>query len=510
MAGSAVDVSSFHRRNPCRWRPSPARIWPPGMLQSSGPAGAEVAPGWRRNGPGPDHRPRSSRAQARARRDPEPRDRIARPFQRGGLLLLALATFGVWWQWGNQVVGPSVGRRAPGFMRHGAGHAVLGAVAGYAFSLALQLWRLPCFVVGLPLCLGAGHAPPAITVGAAWRPLRRLLVPRWRCDRDMPPACRPFWFDKTGTLHRAGRRVIAVSCGGSGSGMRAGKEGLKLSPDACSSGPPALEQHTPPPGDGPWWRRLWPAVIAAGGLGGQPHPLGRGSVQGQIGGFDGGLSGRASLAGWRGWAYAQTRSCLASRTALRRPRGPPFWRWPPAMGFSGLRGRDDQPRPDAGRTLEALQAMGMDVAIPQRRSAPSGTPARRRALAWSQRQWPGAVGPEQKLEQAGALAPAGASGDAWAMGSTMPLPWPPPISAFAVRRAPRSPRNTGRSGDPGRSSRAVGRGPRPWPRDHDGPSVRQNLAWAFGYKPGDCCPSPPGLLLPRFRPAAFAFPLAAC
>jgi len=155
----AVDVSSSPENAlPLEAQPHGSA---PAMPQiSSGPAGAGVRRAWRRNGPGPDHRPRRA-GPRRARRPIQSlADRIAGRFSGGGAACWPLASLCFLWQWGTRLVAQVVGRRGPRVMAAWRA-CVLGAVAGNAFfnwrfQLAIGRARggLPC-----PWALATPHSP---------------------------------------------------------------------------------------------------------------------------------------------------------------------------------------------------------------------------------------------------------------------------------------------------------------------------------------------------------------
>jgi len=179
------DALELPRRNPCRWRPSPATgFCRPACLKSSGPLVAGGAPaGAKRPWPGV-HRPRRSRPR-RARRRSRPRRPVLRPFRRVVLLPgpgHRLFSGGV----GHQVVGPRCWPAAP--RRHGgmAGNAVLGAVAAYGLFHGGFNWRLPCSWLACPCALGLGPRPRA---NSPWERAWAGLAPACcsavgDCDRD--------------------------------------------------------------------------------------------------------------------------------------------------------------------------------------------------------------------------------------------------------------------------------------------------------------------------------------
>jgi len=224
-------------------------------------------------------------------------------------------------------------------------------------------------------------------------------------------------------------------------------------------------------------------------------------VQGaKSGGFDGVVRvGKAWLL--EGLGVRTDGEALASRLA-RRPRGTVL-AVAAAMG-SRLGGVTTNPAPTQGRTLEASQALGMDVAT-SRRSAPKRYAGfRRRAWLEGQRMaWELLL--SRSWSKAGALASSGGQCDGGRWINDAPA-WRRRF-AIAVATAPRIAPGHSRSvlilGD---VLEAVVRGPRPGPADTKA-KVRQNLAWAFSVTTWWMLPLAPAALAP-FGPAAFA-PLAA-
>jgi len=131
--------------------------------------------------------------------------------------------------------------------------------------------------------------------------------------------------------------------------------------------PPAWSTHSPPLVRRPCWRRLLPAQLSLLAGGGSAAPCRGRRARGKSAASMGFVGWQAWLVEGLGVTQQTRRHMLASRICARSP-GPPFWRWPPAMGFLGLVAWTTT-RPDAGRTLEALHHRGWERGDPQRRSA---------------------------------------------------------------------------------------------------------------------------------------------
>ncbi|MFM7651388.1 MAG: heavy metal translocating P-type ATPase [Vulcanococcus sp.] len=134
--------------------------------------------------------------QAQARKAPIQglADRVAGRFS-VAVLLLALATLLFWWGWGTHLW-PQVLAAAPSAHRHGA-HQSLGAGAESAFALALQL-SIAVLVVACPCALGLA-TPAAISVGTG-RAARAGVLFRGGDVIEAAAGLRTVLFDKTGTL----------------------------------------------------------------------------------------------------------------------------------------------------------------------------------------------------------------------------------------------------------------------------------------------------------------------
>ncbi|MFM2080688.1 MAG: hypothetical protein RLZZ219_1370 [Cyanobacteriota bacterium] len=134
--------------------------------------------------------------QAQARKAPIQglTDRVAGRFT-GLVLLLAAATLLFWWLWGAQIW-PQVLAAAPAAHQHG-GHQSLGRGAETPFALALQLC-IAVLVVACPCALGLA-TPAAISVGTG-RAARAGVLFRGGDVIEAAAGVRTVLFDKTGTL----------------------------------------------------------------------------------------------------------------------------------------------------------------------------------------------------------------------------------------------------------------------------------------------------------------------
>lgn len=476
---SAVDVSSF-TGEPLPLEAQPGTDLAAGMLNLQAPlvlevrrAGAETALA----------RIIALVEQAQVRKAPiqSLADRIAGRFS-VVVLLLALATFVFWWQWGTRLW-PQVLAAAP--QGHGGmgGHAVLGAVAGTPFSLALQL-AIAVLVVACPCALGLA-TPTAITVGAGLAARSGLLF-RGGDAIEMASRLQTVLFDKTGTLTQGRPEVIAVELATD----LDPEYSLECGPERLLQVAASLEQHTRHPLatallEEAQTRRL-PLLTVE-----DSRTFAGAGVQGQIGGFDGIC--RVGKPGWlEGLGVRTEAKLLASRTALEA-QGATVLAVAAGDVVLGLVGVNDQPRPDAGRTLETLQAMGMDVAIlsgdqhqaVRRLGAELGLEPE--AMAWE-------LLPEQKLEhlvhwrQRGPVAMVGDGiNDAPALAAA--------DLGIAVATGTQIAQDTADLVILGDRLEAVVEA-LVLARDTMA-KVRQNLAWAFGYNLV-MLPLAAGLLLPRY------------
>ncbi|MFZ9850344.1 MAG: heavy metal translocating P-type ATPase [Vulcanococcus sp.] len=144
--------------------------------------------------------------QAQARKAPIQglADRVAGRFS-VAVLLLALATLLFWWGWGTRLW-PQVLAAAPSAHRHGA-HLSLGAGAESPFALALQL-SIAVLVVACPCALGLA-TPAAISVGTG-RAARAGVLFRGGDVIEAAAGLRTVLFDKTGTLTLGRPQLHAV------------------------------------------------------------------------------------------------------------------------------------------------------------------------------------------------------------------------------------------------------------------------------------------------------------
>jgi len=343
-------------------------------------------------------------------------------------------------------------------------------------------------VVACPCALGLA-TPTAITVGAGLAARSGLLF-RGGDAIEMASRLQTVLFDKTGTLTQGRPEVIAVELA-EDLDPECGPEGRpELSPERLLQVAASLEQHTRHP--------LATALLEEAVARQLPlltvedsRTFAGAGVQGQIGGFDGVC--RVGKPGWLdGLGVRTDAKLLALRTALEA-QGATVLAVAAGDGVLGLVGVDDQPRPDAGRTLEALQAMGMEVAI---LSGDQCQAVRRlgtelglepEAMAWE-------LLPEQKLEhlvrwrQRGPVAMVGDGiNDAPALAAA--------DLGIAVATGTQIAQDTADLVILGDRLEAVVEA-LALARDTMA-KVRQNLAWAFGYNLV-MLPLAAGLLLPRY------------
>ena len=170
--------------------------------------------------------------QAQARKAPIQglADRVAGRFS-VAVLLLALTTLLFWWGWGTHLW-PQVLAMAPSAHRHG-GHQSLGAGAESPFALALQL-SIAVLVVACPCALGLA-TPAAISVGTG-RAARAGVLFRGGDVIEAAAGLRTVLFDKTGTLTLGRPQLDAVQL----------VEGLEpaLTPDRVIQLAASLESQT--------------------------------------------------------------------------------------------------------------------------------------------------------------------------------------------------------------------------------------------------------------------------
>jgi len=302
-------------------------------------------------------------------------DRVAGRFSLG-VLSLAAATFVFWWQWGCRLW-PQVLLPAHGGMEHGA-HGVLGQHASSPLALALQL-AIAVLVVACPCALGLA-TPTVITVGSGLAARRGLLF-RGGDAIEMAAQLKTVLFDKTGTL-TLGRPLVTavVPCGADGEPLCGdGPAGDALL--ALAAGLEAQSRH-------PLAHALQQEVLRRG-----LTPLAASGVQAVAGeGVQGLVDGTVARVGRLSWLVQQqvvVPAAVAPQpgTLLAVSHGTRLLGWVVVA---------DQPRADAGATVDQLRHLGMalgllsgdaDAAVAQLGSQLGLQPAE---LAWELR-------PEDKL-----------------------------------------------------------------------------------------------------------------
>jgi Cu2+-exporting ATPase len=274
-------------------------------------------------------------------------DRVAGRFT-VAVLLLALATFLFWWRWGADLWPSVLSAGAPLHGGHPHGHGAPGP-AGTPLALALQL-AIAVLVVACPCALGLA-TPAAISVGSGTAARAGLLF-RGGDAIETAARLRTVLFDKTGTLTRGRPLVSAVEPAPAGSADRLLQLAASLERDSRHPLAHALLQEAQSRG-----LELLPVVDAL-----------------QLPGD--GLQARLALAGEEGeallrvgrlaWlaaagvavdAAVQARHdalALAGASLLAVARG---------ETLLGLIAVEDSPRPDAAVTLERLRGRGLGLGL---------------------------------------------------------------------------------------------------------------------------------------------------
>ena len=339
---SAVDVSSFSGES-LPLEAQPGSELEAGMLNLQAPlvlevrrAGAETALA----------RIIAMVEQAQARKAPIQglADRIAGRFSLA-VLLLALGTFLFWWQWGT-ALWPQVLLGAPhgeaGMTAHGG---MFQAAPASPLSLALQL-AIAVLVVACPCALGLA-TPTAITVGSGLAARSGLLF-RGGDAIEMASRLQAVLFDKTGTLTLGRPIVVAVE-----PAEAAGTE--RLLQVAAS-----LEQRTRHP--------LSHALLQEAQLRQLPllevvrsTTFAGAGVEGEIAGIAGVC--RVGRPDWLIQLDLSGGEAIQAKVAALEADGATVLGVAAGAAILGLVAVRDQARPDAARTLEALQTMGLEVGV---------------------------------------------------------------------------------------------------------------------------------------------------
>ena len=326
--------------------------------------------------------------QAQARKAPIQglADRVAGQFS-VVVLVLAASTFLFWWQWGARLW-PQVLRAAPAFQAHGfhgmggvqAVHGVMGAPAATTPSaLGLQL-AIAVLVVACPCALGLA-TPTAITVGTGLAARSGVLF-RGGDGIEMAARLQVVLFDKTGTLTLGRPLVTAV-------------ETSNADPDHLLRLAASLEAQTRHPLahavlQEAQNRRL--QLVAVG----ESRSLAGQGVEGDLEGIAGRV--RVGRPGWLAACGLPLDPALEHRRADLEAQGATVLAVAQGDRLLGLVAVEDQPRPDAAATLEALRHLGMQLGVLSGdREGPVRRLAERLGLAEEQLAWE--LLPEQKLER---------------------------------------------------------------------------------------------------------------
>ncbi len=341
---SAVDVSSL-TGEPMPLEAGPGTELMAGMLNLQAPLELEV----RRTGP------ESTLAriialveQAQARKAPiqSLADRVAGRFS-VAVLLLAMATFVFWWQWGTRLW-PQVLFGA-GHGAHG-GHGVMGATATTPFSLALQL-AIAVLVVACPCALGLA-TPTAITVGSG-QAARSGLLFRGGDAIEMAARLESVLFDKTGTLTLGRPLVVAVLPAGGGDPAGAAA-------DALIQLAASLEQHTRHPLAHALLQEAQCRGLSLADVSDSRTEVGSG-VEGRLGGHDG--LARVGRPGWLSAHGLAIPAELDLQLAQLESEGATVLVVASPEAVLGLVAVQDQPRTDAAQALAELGDMGLRLGV---------------------------------------------------------------------------------------------------------------------------------------------------
>ena len=342
---SAVDVSSFSGESlPLEARPGCELE--AGMLNLQAPLVLEV----RRAGAATSlARIIDLVEQAQARKAPIQglADRIAGRFCLV-VLVLALATFLFWWQWGT-LLWPQVllaaAEGSAGMAGHGGLHGVLGAAADTPFSLALQL-AISVLVVACPCALGLA-TPCAITVGSGMAARSGMLF-RGGDAIEMAASLRTVLFDKTGTLTLGRPLVIATEPVEAGGAERLLQVAASLEQQTRHPLGHALLQEAQ--------LRQLPLLEVANST-----TFAGAGVAGEIAGEAGAC--RVGQPDWLTQLGLQAGATLEARLAELEADGGTVMGVAAGDALLGLVAVQDQARPDAAATLEALNRMGLTVGV---------------------------------------------------------------------------------------------------------------------------------------------------
>ena len=312
--------------------------------------------------------------QAQARKAPiqSLADRIAGRFS-VAVLLLALATLLFWWLWGTRLW-PQVLAGAPAMHQH-AGHS-LGLGASSPFALALQL-SIAVLVVACPCALGLA-TPTAISVGTG-RAAQAGVLFRGGDVIEAAAGLHTVLFDKTGTLTLGRPQVSGLSAVSDADGLiplAASLEAQTRHPLAHALLQRAQELELP----------LLPVEQAL------THPGD---------GVSGRVADRFCRVGRVGWLEAAGLEIPARQRSWleeQERQGATLLAVAHEQTLLGLVAVQDQPRADAASALAALKGMGLQLGLLSGdRCAPVQRLGAQLGLAPDQLAWE--LLPQQKLER---------------------------------------------------------------------------------------------------------------
>jgi len=303
-------------------------------------------------------------------------DRVAGRFS-VAVLLLALATLLFWWLWGTQLW-PQVLQAGLPLHAHG-GHHSLGQGASTPFALALQL-SIAVLVVACPCALGLA-TPAAISVGTG-RAAKAGVLFRGGDVIEAAAGLQTVLFDKTGTLTLGRPQLSAL---------------LPFPPvddPVLITTAASLEAHTRHPLAHALLQRAQELELPL-------QPVEEASTH-PGDGVSGRLAGQLCRAGRADWLVARAGVELQpeqrSWIAQREGQGATVLAVAREQSLLGLLAVQDQPRADAAEALAALQAMGLRLGLLSGdRQGPVQRLGAALGLAPAQLAWE--LLPQQKLER---------------------------------------------------------------------------------------------------------------
>lgn len=299
------------------------------------------------------------RAQARKAPIQGLADRVAGRFTQF-VLALAAATFLFWWLWGTTlwptVLQPTAGVLSgpPVHWAHG-GHGVGGTTPLTALGLAIQL-AIAVLVVACPCALGLA-TPTAISVGSALAARSGVLF-RGGDAIEMAARLRAVVFDKTGTLTVGRPMVTSLEMFPQENGpaaARAGTEALWMLQVAAS-----LEQHSRHPLAHALLQEAQHRSLPLLGVAESRTQPGQG-IEGRLEGWDAPIRvGRLSWLLEQGLVLPSSAPAALESAHLMEATLMAVAEGERVLGVIAV---EDQPRPDAAASLQAMRQQGLAIGL---------------------------------------------------------------------------------------------------------------------------------------------------